>query len=415
MISLDAQFGNNLLTLVSTRPGRMKGYELKYPGCISTAFPFLGPRFHFQLRGSSVTPFFLFLRPQYTTMVPSPPVVIRTRLQEVALGMILLGVIFSSLLYGIVLTQTYKYYQRFKGDPRSVKVLVFAVLLLNTASLFFASHAAWYYLVTTGPIFVSIWSLNVELALSMVVSALSETFLSIQVYRLSGKNRWLTAILLTFAFIHFSSGEVAAIKLLLLKKSARITSEKVPSILRLTSAAVCDTAIASALSYYLHAKRTGFKRNDEIINYLILFSINSGLLTSATSIASLITYVTAPRIWVYTALCFMMSRLYATTFLCSLNSRQILLNDKVKVDSEKSAIMKIRAPFSTRRSKWSTRIKRTSADAYPAMGVLVVTETISDSQTPLPSTPAKVHISDSQEEEEGEDLGSTSTLTRSFP
>jgi len=326
--------------------------------------------------------------------------------------MVLLGVIFSSLLYGIILTQTYKYYQRFKGDPLSAKLLVLAVFILNTASLFFVGHAAWYYLVTTGEFLMSIWSLNVELALSMVVSGLSETFLAIQVYRLSGK-KWLTAILLTLAFVHFGSGEVAAIKLLLLKKSARITSEKVPSILRLASAAICDTAIASALSYFLHRKRTGFKRNDEIINYLILFSINSGLLTSVTSIASLITYIAAPRTWVYTALCFLMSRLYATTFLCSLNSRQILLNDKVNLDTEKSAIVKIRPPFSTRRSKWSTRVKRTSVNDYPtAIGVLVVTETISDSSSPLPSTPAKVHMSDSQQE--GESLGSTSTLTRSF-
>jgi hypothetical protein len=58
----------------------------------------------------------------------------------------------------------------------------------------------------------------------------------------------------------------------------------------------------------------------------MFLSLNSGLLTSIVSIASLVTYVVTPRTWVYTALCFLTSRLYATTFLCSLNSRGVLLN-----------------------------------------------------------------------------------------
>jgi hypothetical protein len=334
-------------------------------------------------------------------MAPAP--IFRTRLEEVALGMVLLGVIFSSILYGIMLTQTYKYYQRFKRDARSIKLLVFAVLVLNTASVFLVGHAAWYYLVTTGKGYLSIWSLNVELALSMLMSGLSETFLAIRVYRLSGNKIWLTAILLLLAFVHFGSGEVAAIKLLLLKKSARLTSEKVPSIIRLASAAVCDTAIASALSYFLHTKRTGFKKNDEAINYLILFSINSGLLTSATSIASLITYVVVPRTWVYTALCFLISRLYATTFLCSLNSRQILYHDEINTDSEKeTTITKIKHPF--RRSNWS--VKRTSGGNTPSsIDIFVITETISDG--PRPPTSAKIRNSNTHLKEVAESPAST--------
>ncbi|KDR72599.1 hypothetical protein GALMADRAFT_755990 [Galerina marginata CBS 339.88] len=263
--------------------------------------------------------FYFCLPPLAThTMAPQPDVTIsRTRMEEISLGMVLLGVIFSSLLYGIMLTQTHKYYQRFKKDPLLIKLLVFVVLILNTFSLVFVGHASWYYLVTTGPRIRSVWSLNVEFALSMFMSAISEIFLTCRVYKLSRKNIWLTAPLLSVALLHFVSGEVAAIELMLLGKSATVLSAKVPSILRLSSAAVCDTAIAASLTYILHSKRTGFKRNDKIINHLILFSINSGVFTSAISIASLITYVTIPKTWVYTALCFLISRLYATSFLCS--------------------------------------------------------------------------------------------------
>ncbi|KJA16651.1 hypothetical protein HYPSUDRAFT_283289 [Hypholoma sublateritium FD-334 SS-4] len=98
------------------------------------------------------------------------------RKAEVALGMVLLGVIFSSMMYGIMLTQIHKYYARFKQDAVSVKLVVFAVLLLNTASMFFVGHAAWYYMVEAGPPLHSIWSLSVELILSIIMSGLSETY-----------------------------------------------------------------------------------------------------------------------------------------------------------------------------------------------------------------------------------------------
>ncbi|PPQ68919.1 hypothetical protein CVT24_007663 [Panaeolus cyanescens] len=112
----------------------------------------------------------------------------RTRTQEVSLGMVLLGITFSSILYGIMLTQTHKYFQRFRKDPPVVKFLVsrpplpiieagseffffqvIAVLILNTISMFFVGHASWYYLVTNGVHAVAIWSLNVELALSVLL------------------------------------------------------------------------------------------------------------------------------------------------------------------------------------------------------------------------------------------------------
>jgi len=317
-----------------------------------------------------------------------------------------LGVIFSSLLYGIMLTQTHKYYQRFKKDPLLIKLLVFVVLILNTFSLVFVRHASWYYLVTTGPRIRSVWSLNVEFALSMFMSAISEIFLTCRVYKLSRKNIWLTAPLLSVALLHFVSGEVAAIELMLLGKSATVLSAKVPSILRLSSAAVCDTAIAASLTYILHSKRTGFKRNDKIINHLILFSINSGVFTSAISIASLITYVTIPKTWVYTALCFLISRLYATSFLCSLNSRQILFDDG---DSEnEKAPAKMNPAF---RAKWSVR--RSSSPEKTPTQIFVVTETITDGPQAL--TSAKIRNPDSHLKEIMENASDTSLSGSSSP
>lgn len=326
----------------------------------------------------------------------------RTRLQEVSLRMVLLGLIFSSMLYGIMLTQTYKYYQRFGRDPHVIKLLVFSVWLLNTVSMVLVGTVSWYYLVTNGPRNISTWSLNVELVFSVMISGISETFLAFRVHKLSGEKYWLTAILLFLALMHFVSGQVEAVELLLLGRFARFDSVTIPSILRLSSAAICDTAIAASLSYFLHKKRTGFKRSDEIINYLIVFSINSGLATSLISVASLITYLTAQKLWIYTAFCFLIGRLYANTFLSSLNSRQILMTD----EKEKGSPNVFASPF--RPNRFSGR----SGEESPVqIDVLVVTETITDSLQSLDM--AKIRNPNTQLREMSDNESSSSRSSHS--
>lgn len=54
-------------------------------------------------------------------------------------------------------------------------------------------------------------------------------------------------------------------------------------------AAVSDVAIAVILIFLLQRSRTGFRRSDSVINRLILFSLNTGLLTSIDALLSLIT------------------------------------------------------------------------------------------------------------------------------
>ncbi|KAI3604021.1 hypothetical protein WG66_000785 [Moniliophthora roreri] len=313
----------------------------------------------------------------------------RNRAEEIALGMTLLGVLFSSILFGITLSQIYTYFKRFPRDSVSVKVLVIAIAIFDTASVVLVSHAAWYYFVTTGSMKVSVWSLNVELALSMFISGIAELFLTYRVWMLSNRRILLTYTLCSFALLHFGevpvwfpgfstnhehlfavSGLVSAAQFLALKDFAKFDSAKIPSILRLSSAAICDTGIAISLCYFLQQKRTGYKKTDEIIDHLMIFSINSGLLTSLTSISCLVTYLVVPKTWVYHALCFLISRLYGNTFLCALNTRQILQTAQ-EMDTP------VLPQFRRRRQR--TRDLSEKITTPTQIGVLVVTETFTRS------------------------------------
>ncbi|KAJ4468803.1 hypothetical protein J3R30DRAFT_3714263 [Lentinula aciculospora] len=214
---------------------------------------------------------------------------------------------------------------------------------------------------------LAVWSLNAELVVSMFISGIAEAFMTYRVWMLSGRQTMLTCVLLCFGLLHFISGEVSAAEFLELSRFAKFGS--VPSVLRLGSASMCDTGIAVSLCYFLQKKRTGYKRTDEIIDHLMLFSINSGLITSVASIACLITYLAIPKTWVYLTLCFLISRLYSNTFLCALNTRQILQNDGNDMDTPV-------LPRFTRGSSRGTSEKNHTRSRPTQIDVFVVTETI---------------------------------------
>jgi hypothetical protein len=89
-------------------------------------------------------------------------------------------------------------------------------------------------------------------------------------------------------------------------------------------AAVGDVLIAAVLCIVLHRSRTGFHRSDTMINKLIVFAVNTGLLTSICAVASLISIVVAGNTFLYICFYFSLGRLYSNSLLATLNARNMI-------------------------------------------------------------------------------------------
>ncbi|KAH0830254.1 hypothetical protein J3R83DRAFT_1615 [Lanmaoa asiatica] len=85
-----------------------------------------------------------------------------------------------------------------------------------------------------------------------------------------------------------------------------------------------DIVIAMVLCFKLHMSRTGFQKSDTVITKLIVFSINTSLLTSLCALASLICVSVWPHAWIYIAFYYCIGRLYCNTLLATLNARKRL-------------------------------------------------------------------------------------------
>ncbi|KAG6879188.1 hypothetical protein C0992_004491, partial [Termitomyces sp. T32_za158] len=104
---------------------------------------------------------------------------------------------------------------------------------------------------------------------------------------------------------------------------------------------------ASAL-YYTELEQ-GLKSNflsDTIINRLMLFIVNTGLLTSLFAMATLISLVISPLTLIYATFYFCIGRLYTNSFLATLNARKAITG---QVDDVSHMLVSIPPAFSNTR------------------------------------------------------------------
>jgi len=92
------------------------------------------------------------------------------------------------------------------------------------------------------------------------------------------------------------------------------------TLLCLSMIAFTDFVIASSLCYLLATSRTGFSSTDSLLTKLMVYTINTGCLTSICSMTAFITCVVMPNNFVYISIEFIVAKLYVNSFLALLNA-----------------------------------------------------------------------------------------------
>ncbi|CAL1703658.1 unnamed protein product [Somion occarium] len=88
---------------------------------------------------------------------------------------------------------------------------------------------------------------------------------------------------------------------------------------------VCvDSITAITLVFYLIRSPATFQSTRNVITWIIMFTVNTGVLLVAISLSVLITYLTKPDNLIYGALLVVGGKLYANSLLAALNGRKIL-------------------------------------------------------------------------------------------
>jgi len=137
--------------------------------------------------------------------------------------------------------------------------------------------------------------------------------------------RWIVVIpLFLLALLGLGSSFGYGIRLVQIKILPRV-----PEIVDLIDTALgstmaTDILLSMALSVLLHRGRSGIPRTDRMINTLILYTVNNGLLTSVCALLDVVVHATLPTTFAFLSFYFLLSKLYTNTFLATLNARRSL-------------------------------------------------------------------------------------------
>ncbi|KAH9481048.1 hypothetical protein JR316_0005567 [Psilocybe cubensis] len=186
-------------------------------------------------------------------------------------GAYTLGTFASSILFGVTCFQTYHYFNTYTDDGIFLKLTVITVSGFEMLHVGFSIHAVYHYLITD------------------YLSPLS--------------------LLRPVWFRLRSLLELPGLPETLAKIS-------------LSTAVAIDVTIAATLSYFLHSSRTGIKQTDKLINRLMKYTINNGVLTTVFDIITLTLVITRPRDLIFLAFSQVLASLYSNSFLATLNSRR---------------------------------------------------------------------------------------------
>lgn len=308
---------------------------------------------------------------------------------DLTFGCLYVGTTLAMGLWGAGTIQVYYYFDKYK-DSMFLRAHVFAVWVLDTLHQAFLLQSTYMYLVTNYGSLENLGSLNRpirdSIILTALICALVQSMFVVRIYRLSKRNYFVTGFIILLVAAQFISTLIYYIKCFHFKTFAEL--QTIFTITRVINSvtAVTDASIALVLVYLLQSSRSGFKKSDSIINRLIAFAINTGLITGICAVISLITGLTLPNTLVYIMFYVTLSRLYMNSMLASLNSRKNLRGNVVDSSSQ--------GPVSISMNDMRTGAQSQGKTAPRIVNIKVDTETILDNngQDHLGRTPSESDI-----------------------
>ncbi|KAI0667833.1 hypothetical protein C8Q78DRAFT_951675, partial [Trametes maxima] len=292
-------------------------------------------------------------------------------------GAVLLGTCFGLMLYGLTVHQSYRYFRLYPNDVPILKLMVFKTLHF-VSSVHRYLHRAWsprlggYHILllqliskcldsatrahirrekieklekleqclypsralyfTTNyfnptALLSGVWSLRLVPIVTGLVIFVCHSFYARRVYLIGGLYRPLVAGVVRPPIF-------PSLKAFIMRRFIQPSFASWSQFTWLISAGFgcavgADLILTSTLICVLCRSRTGFKSTDSMIDVLIVYSINTGLITGIFSLLSLIFAVVAPNNLIYIGLNMVSTRSYANSVLAVLNTRRSLVERRL--------------------------------------------------------------------------------------
>jgi hypothetical protein len=137
---------------------------------------------------------------------------------------------------------------------------------------------------------------------------------SLQIYKLSGKNKLLVLWISMLQICDIVVVIIASVRLFRAQEIARI------SYLSFAFGIACDISVATSLCWLLYASRTGLGRGAHIVNVFMVYVIHTSLIVPIDAMVVLITFIVLPGTMIPDAFFMLLGKLYINCYLARLKS-----------------------------------------------------------------------------------------------
>ncbi|KAH7873699.1 uncharacterized protein C8R40DRAFT_1113044 [Lentinula edodes] len=245
-----------------------------------------------------------------------------------SLGALFIGLIIASVLNGVTFSQTWFYFSaqtRDRSDPIWLKLTVMTVVFLDLMHQLFTSQWIYYYCVTNfsnaaalNTIPWSYYGMAMPMGLNTIIV---QTFYVWRVWKLS-KHLILPGILWSVCLTQFGLLLYYVYRVSGLTSAAEFSTVMGPyAIATNGTGTAADIFIAAAMVHLLQQARTSIKRTNNVLRAVTIFSVTTGIVTGVCAIFVLSMASAYPGTNIEVTFYFILARLYANSFLATLNVR----------------------------------------------------------------------------------------------
>ncbi|KAJ7113208.1 hypothetical protein C8R44DRAFT_741537 [Mycena epipterygia] len=244
---------------------------------------------------------------------------------ELMFAPLLIGVVLNAMLFGVFIVLVHSYFRLYKTDYGWIRYLIYYLILLEVINTVCDIGLIYEPLITlhnsTSVLMDSPKLLAADPVVTTLISTPTQLFMAWRIRRVTRSN-WLSGSVALLAFASFVGGLVATISVATHPKFAQFVLAEAPLTLWLTSTAFADLFITVFLVNFLWKNKTGFKtQTDSVTDRIILFTVQTGMLTSVAAIADVSLFLIMPRTTFMFIWDFSLSKLYSICLIATLNAR----------------------------------------------------------------------------------------------
>ncbi|KAE9396414.1 hypothetical protein BT96DRAFT_113765 [Gymnopus androsaceus JB14] len=239
----------------------------------------------------------------------------------------------SIFLGGINIAQAYIYFPH-PTDRTSAQAIAAFMLILDLTSSALVAQSLYYYLVphfgSLEPLKTITPELTAECLISGIITFISQTYFVYQLYSVKHAGALVRAaigILILFTILTFAAG-IGCVTMMYVFASGVLADRsrdfEIFFGLAKGFGALTDILATIAMCTFLSNARTGITQTDGLIKNLIQYVVERGAVVSLIQTLLLITFYVAPSNLYWLAFHINVTKLYANTFFCMLNSRKTL-------------------------------------------------------------------------------------------